>query len=135
MFRGGPLICLYLDNVPDIQKAIDVGTKATYDRIVSRITTPQLGQRGNDKNGNNNKRFTRSDLLLSGEEWRRNTILKVGESGDCESRSKHVQKQSIRNLKEEIEWAKHLDRYFEQMNSFKHSVNKKLTQFSTVLHV
>ncbi|XP_055309339.1 protein arginine N-methyltransferase 5-like isoform X2 [Sitodiplosis mosellana] len=109
MFRSEPLICLYLDNVPDIQKAINMGKKTTYDRIVLRVATPQSGQRGNDKNGNKIKPFTRSDLLLSGEEWRRNTILKVGEFGDCESRCKHVQKQSIRNLNEEINWAKHLD--------------------------
>lgn len=104
-----PLICLYLDNVPDIQKAINVGKKAFYDRIVSRISSPQAGQRGNDKSKNKNDAFTRSDLLLSGEQWRRDTILKVNETGDCESQSKTVQKQSIRNLKEEIDFAKHLD--------------------------
>lgn len=109
MFRAEPLICLYIDHVPDIQEAIQVGKKATYDRIVTRIISPQAAQRGNDKNGNENNAFTRSDLLLSGEQWRKNTILKMSEFGDCESRNKNVQKQSLRNLKEEIDWAKHLD--------------------------
>lgn len=98
-----------MDNVPDIQRAIDMGKKATYNRIVSRISTPQIGQRGYDNNGNENKPFTRSDLLLSGDQWRNNTVLKIGEFGDCESQNKNVQKQSLRNLKEEIDWAKHLD--------------------------
>lgn len=113
MLRTEPLICLYLDNVADIQKAIKVGKEATYDRIVSRITSPQAAQRGNDgcenKNKNKNNTFTRSDLLLSGEQWRKDTILKVGECGDCESQNTIVQHQLVRNLKEEIEWASHLD--------------------------
>lgn len=64
----------------------------------------------NQRSGKNQRSiFTRSDLLLSAEQWRFHTILKVGETGDLNSSNTNVQRQSQRNLKEEIEWAKHLD--------------------------
>lgn len=101
-------VSLYMDNVSNIQKAIEVGKKAHYDRVVSQLISPQLSQRC-DNIGSSNKLFTRSDLLLNPSDWRHDTILKVGECGDCDSSNTRVQKQSERNLKQEIEWAKHLD--------------------------
>lgn len=109
MSRATPLICLYIDSVPDIQQAIESARKVSYDRIISRLTCPQLAHRVGNKDKNKIEAFTRSDLLLSGEQWRQNTILKVGEIGDCDSSNKHVRKSAIQKLKQEISWAKHLD--------------------------
>lgn len=109
MSQTQPFICLYPENVSDIQKAIDMAKRATYNRVIVRITCPQLSMRGNVRNGEKRMDFARSELLLSAEQWRKNTILKVGDGGDCESRDKFVWKRSNQNVKQEIEWAKHLD--------------------------
>lgn len=83
--------------------------RASYTRIIARITSVQLGQRNSRPNANKRNLFTRSDLLLNGEQWRRNIILKVSEVGECDSKNGNVRKQSIKNLKQEIDWAKHVD--------------------------
>ncbi|XP_031633728.1 protein arginine N-methyltransferase 5-like isoform X2 [Contarinia nasturtii] len=104
-----PLICLYHNNVPDIKKAIETGRKSSYNRIVTRLKSPQLAHRINAiKDESKNDVLTRSDLLLSIEEWRQ-TILKVSEIGDCDSHNKGVRNAAIRMFKEEITWSKHLD--------------------------
>lgn len=108
MFQNETSISLYLDNVADIEKAIEIAKAANYNRLVTRITNPQLNQR-TDVIGKSNQVFTRSDLLLGADQWRHDTILKVGEFGDCDSRDPNLQKASERNLKQELEWAKHLD--------------------------
>lgn len=107
MALNEPKICLYFDDVANIQTTIEIGKKASYNRIISRITSPKLSHR--DGNSIKNQVLTRSDLLLSAEQWRNNTVLKVSEFGDCDSRNKTVQKQSQQNLKDEIDWAIHLD--------------------------
>lgn len=97
-------ICLYPEFVSDIQKTINIGKKATYNRVVVPIINQPLGQIQNDTQQNT---FTRSDLLLDAASWRQNTILKVSEFNDCDSCDETIMKRSIQNLKLEIDWAKH----------------------------
>lgn len=109
MARIGPFTCLYLNTATDIQGVMDMAKKASYTRVITPVTSPQLAQRSISQNTNSSTVFTRSDLLLSGSQWRSNTILKVGEASECDSRNDNVRKQSVENLRQEIDWAKHLD--------------------------
>lgn len=109
MSQTQPLICLYAENVSDIQKAIDMGKKASYGRVVSRITCQQLSMRERGTLGDKRNVFTRSELLLNAKQWRQNIIMKVGEFNDCDSRDKFVWKQSNQSMKQEVDWARHLD--------------------------
>lgn len=110
MSRIDPVVCLYIENVSDLQAAMDMAKQMSYTRIITRVTqNPQSGQREIKSKGDKFTAFTRSDLLLSGEQWRRNVVCRVGEASECESQNKTVQKLSILNLKQEIDWVKHLD--------------------------
>lgn len=101
-----PEISLYLDDLPDLLDVMEIGVKSSYNRVVVKIINPQMNQR-NEKNKNNI--FTRSDLLLNGDQWRHNTIMKVGESGVYSLNDENILRQAQRHFKEEIEYATHLD--------------------------
>lgn len=96
-------ICLYPEFVSDIQKTMKIGKDASYHRVVVPITNSEYGQNGGDQRN----AFTRSDLLLDADLWRENTILKISEFNECDSCDETISKKSIRNLKLEIDWAKH----------------------------
>lgn len=102
-----PAICIYPEFVSDIQKTINIGKRATYNRIVVPIINQPLSQSQHVKNDAQQNAFTRSDLLLDAASWRENTILKVSEFNDCDSCDETIMKNSIQNLKLEIDWAKH----------------------------
>lgn len=104
-----PLVCLYPEDVPDLQKVIKIAKQSSYNRVITRISNPALHQRDSGRHGDQRYVFTRSDLLLTGEQWLDNTILKIGEMSDCDSLNEFIRKQSNQNLKEEIDWAKHLN--------------------------
>lgn len=108
MSQNEPSVSLYLDNVTDLEEALEVAKRAKYNRLVTRITNPNVHQR-TDNIGKSSQRFTRSDLVLNADQWRHDTILKVSENIDCDSNEPQLQKASERNLKQELEWAKHLD--------------------------
>lgn len=109
MTQKPPFICLYLENISDIQNVIEKAKKAGYNRIICDIKCPQLSMHENRQSNDRTNVFTRSDLLLSAEQWRTNSILKIGDCKDCDSKDTFVWKQSNQTVKQEIEYAKHLD--------------------------
>lgn len=102
-----PSICLYPEFVSDIQETLKIGKEAKYTRVVVPIVNPSLSQREHEKYRDQRKVFTRSDLLLDANSWNDNTILKIGEFNDCDSRDEALWKESVKNFKLELDWAKH----------------------------
>lgn len=102
-----PNIFLYPVFVSDIQKAIEIGKNAKYNRVIVPITNPALSQDEHRQNDGQRHAFTRSDLLLDANAWCEKTILKISDANDCDSCDESIRRQSNQNLKFEIDWAKH----------------------------
>lgn len=100
-----PVICLYPECVSNLQKTVEIGKKARYQRVVVPITNPPLSQ---SEPFDHRTAFTRSDLLLDATTWSQNTILKISDFNDqCDNDNEAIRKKAIQNLKLEIDWAKH----------------------------
>lgn len=104
-----PRVYLYMDDVPNIQKAMESARSHSFDRVVIRIKNLKLTDRNTGER--TNAVGIRSDLLLNPERWRHNSILKINEQCDISSRHREIQLQAQRNVKREIEWANHLDQF------------------------
>lgn len=92
MQKYEPSVILYQSNVADIQKAIKSIEKTSFDRVVVQISNSEFVHRefGNPTQSQHNF-FTRSDLLLSGNDYRFKVILKLSDTTDCNSPDTQVQ--------------------------------------------
>lgn len=102
-----PTICLYVENVTDVSKMLKLAEKGSYNRIILSLCNRMFGERS--FNRGEHKRFTRSDLLLTSSEWRNRAIFRTSDVIQCDSNNQDVRLQNETQLKQEIDFAKHLN--------------------------
>lgn len=104
-----PTVCLYVENVTDISKMLKLAEKGSYDRIILSLCNRMFGERSFNGVQSEHKRFTRSDLLLTSSEWRNRAIFRTSDVIQCDSNNQDVRLQNEMQLKQEINFAKHLN--------------------------
>lgn len=102
----GSLICLYQEHTTNLVETIKTITKFNYDMIITPIVNPLFYR--NFLNETQHINYTRSDLILSYNDWVRQVIPKIDNSVDCDSKDDHIRWHSESTLHQEMAFANHL---------------------------
>lgn len=104
------LVCLLHEHVTNLREAIKIAEKASYNMVIGPVTHPQFYREFQESRPmvNHHKIFTRSDLLLSADDWMMKYIMHLSPSIDCDSSDAVVRANSEKILHQELAWSKHL---------------------------
>jgi protein arginine N-methyltransferase 5 len=105
------IVGVEVDHVVDLSKEIDVISDEAFDFIVAPLAHP-LNERqvfGGDKSFlSQNLPFTRSDMIMAGQDWRAMVIGRVSSWIRPDSANAKIRDNSIKILEQEVSWASHL---------------------------
>lgn len=107
-----PKIYFYQDSISDYSELHKVlklyDKKSGYDKVVTSIVNPLRPREFTDKAIKvRHQQFTRSDLILTSNEWYSRFIFKITESIDCDSQDDSVRIRSEQTLAQELSLAEH----------------------------
>lgn len=104
------LVCLLHEHVTNLRDTIDVAEKASFNMIIGPVTHPQFRREFNEARPmvDQHNIFTRSDLILSADNWMLKYIMLLSPSIDCDSSDAVVRAQSEKLLHQELAWSMHL---------------------------
>lgn len=104
------LIFLYQEHVSDLQASITNATNNWYNCIITPMVYPSFQREFLEGTPMKSKHlaFSRSDLLLSSQDWYSRIITKLSDYIDCDSPNDSVRKHSEKTLQQEISFSEHL---------------------------
>lgn len=106
------LLYLYKEYARDICNEIKDLADLGYDVLATRIVHPNFQREfENEPMATKHLAFSRSDLLLPSDDWRKNIITILDEHIDCDSPIESVRLRSEKVLNQELGFADHLSQY------------------------
>ena len=122
-------VALYYPYPNDLVRVFEDSKINCYDGIVIPIVNPLYYREfENDAIQSEHFAFSRSDLILTSEEWLYRTIALLTDSIDCDSEDEIIRRHSEVTLKQEMSFAEHLIQGGHMMLKLKSMKNTNLAQ-------
>ncbi|KAJ6637456.1 Protein arginine N-methyltransferase 5 [Pseudolycoriella hygida] len=103
-------ICLYSqESVNDLRATIQQTKENGYDMMVCSLVVSKVNNMISLTNEERN--FSRSDIILESQEWSNNIIAKINDEFDCDSENDAIRLHSEKMLSREIDFADHVITY------------------------
>lgn len=110
MDRRNTLVCLLQEHITNLPDTIKMAEQASCNMVIGPVTHPQYWREFSEFRSmvDQHKIFTRSDLILSADNWMLKYIMILSPSIDCDSSDEIVRAHSVKMLHQELSWSMHL---------------------------